>query len=160
MGSQIESNPVGNFRFELVFTETKLSGAGGSGTTRPIAGGAFAECTGLEVTMEPKVIKEGGRNYGAHQRAGAVNFATVVLRRGITPNTHLWAWFNQLTLQGGYAYRMDVDIHHLDIEGQIVRTWHLDRAMPVKFKSSDLNAKSGEVAIEELHLVHEGLQLR
>jgi phage tail-like protein len=40
-----------------------------------------------------------------------------------------------------------------------VRTWHLDRALPVKFKSSDLNARGAEIAIEELHLVHEGLKL-
>jgi hypothetical protein len=29
--------------------------------------------------------------------------------------------------------------------------------MPVKYKFSDLNAKSAEIGIEELHLVHEGL---
>ena len=154
------ANPVGNFRYELVFTEARLTGGGGGGSNQPIAGGAFAECTGLEATMEPRVIREGGRNYGTHQRAGAVNFATVILRRGMTRNTHLWEWFNQLTLKGSYASRMDVAIRHLDLEGQVVRTWHLDRALPVKFKSSDLNGKSAEIAVEELHLVHEGLQLR
>ena len=35
--------------------------------------------------------------------------------------------------------------------------WQLDRAMPVKFKFADLNAKASEIGIEELHLVHEGL---
>ena len=49
-----------------------------------ICNGAFAECTGLEATMEPKVIKAGGANYGATQRPGTVSFATVVLKRGMT----------------------------------------------------------------------------
>jgi phage tail-like protein len=37
--------------------------------------------------------------------------------------------------------------------------WKLRNAMPVKFRVGDLNAKGSEVAIEELHLVHEGLDM-
>ncbi len=157
---EVDAIPVGNFQFQLVFTENRLKTGHRANGAPPIAGGAFAECTGLEATMEPKVIKEGGLNYGAHQRVGPVTFATVVLRRGMTLNTDLWNWFQQVTLSGSYTNRMDVDIRHLDFDHQtVVRTWHLDRAMPVKFKSADLSAKSGELAIEELHLVHEGFKL-
>src|SRR3982751_6445672 len=60
----------------------------------PLCSAAFSECTGLEATMEPKVIKEGGRNYGAVQRVGLVTFATVVLKRGITTQRDLWKWFD------------------------------------------------------------------
>ena len=155
-----DHNPTGNFRYELVFTEHKLSSENPAPGSTPLAAGAFAECTGLEATMEPKVIREGGQNYGAHQRAGTVTFATVILRRGMTLNRDLWRWFEQVTLLGAYTHRMDIDILHLDVDGTtVVRTWHLDRALPVKFKSSDLNAKGAEIAIEELHLVHEGLAL-
>ena len=42
---------------------------------------------------------------------------------------------------------------------EAILTWGLDRAMPVKFKAADLNAKGAEIGIEELHLVHEGLRL-
>lgn len=152
--------PAGSFRFLLTFREHPLGGNGAAGAERPLAGGAFAECTGLEATHEPKVIREGGLNYGAHQRAGTTTFATVILRRGITTNDHLWRWFQQTTRAGGYAYRMDVEIEHLDLDGTRVRAWQLSRALPVKFKSGDLNARSGEVAVEELHLAHEGLSLR
>jgi hypothetical protein len=31
--------------------------------------------------------------------------------------------------------------------------------MPIKFKAADMNAKGADVAIEELHLAHEGLSL-
>lgn len=153
--------PIGNFQYQLVFTENRLQNAAGpGGDEKPVAGGEFAECSGLEATMEPKVIKEGGQNYGAHQRVGSVTFATVILRRGMTTNTDLWKWFHQITLKGSYTHRMDVEIRHLDFFTQEpVRTWKLSRAMPVKFKSSDLAAKGAEIAVEELHLVHEGLEL-
>jgi phage tail-like protein len=154
---EVEQTPIGSFRFELAFHENALKPAGNA--ERAIAGGAFAECTGLEATMEPRVIREGGFNYGSHQRSGPVTFATVILRRGITDNRDLWKWFALTTQRRGYAYRLDVEIRHLDIEGKVMRTWRLSQALPVKLKSSDLNARGGEVAIEELQLAHEGLSL-
>lgn len=157
---ELDPAPAGAFRFELRFTDHPLQPGARGGGPQSVAGGAFAECTGLEATMEPKTIREGGANYGVHQRAGHVTFATVVLRRGMTLNRDLWSWFQAATLQGGYTRRLDVEIVHLDLDGRTpVRTWRLDRALPVKFKSADLSARSGEVAIEELHLVHEGFQL-
>jgi phage tail-like protein len=37
--------------------------------------------------------------------------------------------------------------------------WRLRNAMPVKFRIGDLNAKGSDVAVEEIHLVHEGLEM-
>ena len=46
-----------------------------------------------------------------------------------------------------------------DASNKPVLTWKLIRAIPVKFKAADLNGmRTNEVAIEELHLVHEGLE--
>jgi phage tail-like protein len=156
---EAEQVPISNFRFLLFVAEKALSPEATATSLRRLADGAFAEVTGLEATMEAKVIKEGGLNYGAHQRVGPVSFATVVLRRGMTRNEDLLRWFYLINGQGAYTHRMDVQIAHLDLDGTTeVRRWHLDRALPVKFKSSDLNAKGAEIAIEELHLVHEGLK--
>lgn len=148
--------PLIPFRFQLRFRQ---SGAGaGQGGEVDVCQGAFAECTGLEATMEPKVIRSGGVNHGAYQRAGQVTHATVILKRGMTDNRHLWKWF-ALVSGGDYAARMDVDIDMLDGAGSKLMTWSLARCMPVKFKAADLNARATEVAVEELHLAHEGLSL-
>lgn len=144
--------PLHVFRFHVSF---KGEGKGDV----PLCSGAFAECTGLEATMEPKVIKAGGANYGAVQRAGPVTFATVVLKRGMTSTRDLWKWF-QLVAGGAYAVRLSADIAMQDASGGTVLTWGLDRALPVKFKAADLNARGTEIGVEELHLAHEGLRLR
>jgi phage tail-like protein len=109
--------------------------------------------------MEPKVIREGGRNYGAAQRSGPVSFATIVLRRGMTQARDLWSWFELLTSGATYAHRMNAFVTMFDIDGTAVLTWKLERALPTKFKAADLNARGNEVGIEELHLAHEGLYL-
>src|ERR1700722_15959858 len=147
--------PLHVFRFQVDFKSDTL-GSGGPGGAVDVCTGAFSECTGLEATMEPKAIKEGGTNYGGAQRAGAITFATVVLTGGISPNRNLWQIFNAVS-SGLFAPRLQVTITVLDMSSNPVIAWQLDRAMPIKFKFADLNAKGTEVGIEELHLVHEGL---
>lgn len=148
-------SPLHVFRFHVDFFTDSLS-ADDSHEQFNVCSGAFAECTGLEATMEPKTIKEGGRNYGAAQRAGVTTFSTVVLKRGISTSQNLYQIFNSIAT-GAYAPRMQVTINVFDIDGSAVLAWQLDQAMPVKYKFSDLNARNNEVGIEELHLVHEGL---
>jgi phage tail-like protein len=144
------------FRFRLTFDPTPLAGGGGRSVN--LCGGAFAECNGLEATMEQKVIREGGRTYGAAQRAGPVSFATVVLKRGISPNGDLFRWFAKVSQrEPGYRLTVRIDLH--DAQGKKRMTWELVNALPVKFKAADFNARATDVGIEELHLAHEGLQL-
>ncbi|HWS99298.1 MAG TPA: phage tail protein [Pyrinomonadaceae bacterium] len=152
--------PVHVFNFEVSFFIDPLDSDQEGSLNNPICSGAFSECTGLEATMEPKVVKEGGRNYGAAQRVGPVTFATVILRRGMTTNGDLWVWFNRVT-QGEYGYRLGARIQIRDgaQSEPPVMEWKLTNVLPVKFKSADMNAKATEVGIEELHLAHEGLSL-
>ncbi len=149
--------PLQVFRFHVRFVSDTLGSERPIGDV-PLCSGAFAECTGLEATMEPRVIKAGGMNYGAAQRVGRVSFATVVLKRGMTVTRDLWTWF-QLVGGGASAVRLSAEIEMHDAAGNVVLTWGLKRALPVKFKAADLNARGTEVGVEELHLVHEGLQL-
>ena len=149
--------PLHVFRFHVDFKQDTLSGTP-KNTGVPLCSGAFAECTGLEATMEPKVIKAGGMNYGPAQRVGPVTFGTVVLKRGMTSTRDLWQWF-QTVAGGASAMRLSVEIQMQDAAGKTVLTWVLKRALPVKFKAAELNARGTDVGIEELHLAHEGLHL-
>ena len=147
--------PFPVFRFNVEFKSDSVGSTSPGGDVQ-VCTGAFAEVTGLEATMEPKAIKEGGGNYGIAQRAGPISFATVVLKRGISSNRNMWQVLNSMGA-GLFAARLQVTITLMDASGQPAIAWQLDRAMPIRFKFADLNAKGAEVGIEELHLVHEGL---
>ena len=103
---------------------------------------------------------QGGRNYGEIQRAGRVNFATVILKRGVTKNRDLWNWFH-LVGNGAYAYRLNAEITQMGFDKNNaevpVMVWKMKNALPTKFKTADYNSTFAQVAIEELHFVHEGL---
>jgi phage tail-like protein len=149
-------DPLHVFRFQVDFDTDPIGG--GAASAVPLCSGAFSECTGLEATMEPKVIKEGGLNYGVNQRSGPVTFATVVLKRGMTKTRDLYKWF-EMVGNGSYAYRLAATITMFDTTGKGILSWKLQKALPVKFKAADLSAKNSEIGVEELHLAHEGLSL-
>jgi phage tail-like protein len=87
-----------------------------------------------------------------------VTFATVILKRGMTATRDLYKWF-ELVGNGAYAYRLAAIITMFDVSGKGVLSWKLEKAIPVKVKAPDVNAKGTEVGIEELHLAHEGLSM-
>jgi phage tail-like protein len=182
--------PFGNFAFHVNF-ETLASNAPSRTATAifkdPLWGG-FSEISGLEASMEHKVIKEGGRNYGTLMRAGQTTFGTVILKRGIISSRHLWAWwsffagadlshdavptkYNRCNLLIGLTRRTlkspeERKKPETDKSGTKTRqytdhhvAWRLRNVMPVKFKVGDFNAKGTDVAVEELHVVHEGLDM-
>ncbi len=127
--------------------------------------GAFSEVSGLEATMAPKTIKEGGRNWGEIQLVGNTTFAAIVLKRGVTDINDLYTWFDITTRQANYAYRMRgvIDVYDQnraeDSEVEPLLSWQIENAMATKFKGPDLSSTSSQVAVEELQLVHEGLTL-
>lgn len=148
--------PVGLFNFHVDFARDGVEGDGATDALT-LCRGAFSEISGLEATMEPRAVREGGLNWGAHQRPGPVSFATVVFKRGITPARDLWWWF-ELMGNGGFAARLKAQIRIFDAAGQPLMLFTLRRALPVKFRCADLNARATDVGIEELHVVHEGLE--
>lgn len=150
--------PLNVFNFDVVFSEVTLpDGASAGGSDLRLCGAAFTEVTGLEATMEPKVIKEGGRNFGVVQRQGPVTFATVVLKRGVSQINDLWKWF-ELLAGGATSKRLTATITVYDLEREPVYKWRLLRALPTKFKTADLNATSTSIGVEELHIAHEGME--
>jgi phage tail-like protein len=145
----------------VVFSEVELPDGADGGDELRLCGAAFSEVTGLEATMEPKVIKEGGRNFGVVQRVGPVTFATVILKRGVSGINDLWKWF-ELVAGGAYSKRLTATVSLYGPDGAgpdrtPVYQWRLLRALPTKFKTADFNATSTSVGVEELHIAHEGM---
>lgn len=124
-----------------------------------LVGAAFAECDGLEMTMEVKTIREGGANDRQIRLNGPVTFGTLSLKRGMTPNFDLWKWFGDTVADPGL--RADVEVVLLAADGETERArFALTRCLPMKVKAPALNAKDGQIAIEELQVAYETLTLK
>jgi phage tail-like protein len=170
------------FKFEVTLMRSPEISAGsqvllGAGDPiEPPAGGAllgnggFQEITGLEIEMEMQDVMEGGRNNGVVRRIGRAKATPLILKRGLffTPSsdsdedaaadTAFWEWIQAIIGGERPAPRFDGIIYVKSPDNTVRATWVFERGLPAKLKGPELNGKTGEVAIEELHIAHEGLR--
>jgi phage tail-like protein len=121
-----------------------------------VCGGAFAECDGLEMSMEVKTIREGGNNGRQIRLTGPSAFGTLTLKRGMTDTLDLWDWFEAVARRPGL--RADARVVMLAADGQTpAALFKLSRCVPIKIKAPPLNARDGVVAVEEFQIAYESL---
>jgi phage tail-like protein len=89
--------------------------------------------------------------------AGLSKVSNVTLKRGLTSDLSLWNWIN--AAMNGNVTRAAVVITLLDEADNPVLSWKLRNAWPRRWSGPRLNAGCSDVAIEELELAHEGLEL-
>ena len=120
-----------------------------------IAGG-FSEVSGLEMELEAEPLREGGRNDMVHTLPVGTKYGTLILTRGVTDSDVLWRW--QSDIRNGQIIRRTIRIVLQDESGQEVWDWRCLEALPTKWTGPGFNAGQGEVAVERLELVHNGIR--
>ena len=140
--------------FTVFNFEVRLDLGGAGGLAGPLCSAAFSECDGLEMTMEPKTLREGGNNREQVHLPGPVSYGQVTLKRGMTATRDLWRWFALVTRDGaGRGARAQGEIVVKSGDGRPQYTVVLKDCLPVKLKAPALNAREGLIAVEELTLV-------
>src|SRR4029453_1515691 len=131
----------------------------GTGTTDgPQAG--FQECSnvGMEVTVAE--YRNGNERENSVRKITGLNKATdVTLKRGVIGALNLYEWLDQI--RNGDQNALRTVLIHLQNEDHtaIVQTWKLTRARIIKHVSGPMNAKGTDVAMEELTLAYERLEM-
>jgi phage tail-like protein len=160
-----------SFRFEVTLTDSpggpSSAPAGTGPNDRTLGNGSFQECSGLELEADVREYLEGGRNDGVIRRVGRVKLQPLVLKRGMfaksagqSVDSDLWVWLQDMVSGARPARRINGTVHvYASRAENPLATWQFVRGLPSKITGPALNARSGEIAIEELHIVHEGLRL-
>jgi phage tail-like protein len=143
---------------------TAAAGVGLTAGGDLLGDGAFQECLGLEIEMDVKEYQEGGRNDGIIRQVGRGKYQPIVLKRGMfygggQVNRDLWAWLQDVVSGVRPVARYDGVVEVMSVGDEVVARWEFDRGLPARLRGPELNAKTGEIAIEELHIAHEGLRL-
>jgi phage tail-like protein len=148
----ITDPPLTAFRFEVVIDLDQPT----DGLSSPLCDAAFAECDGLEQTMQHKTIEVGGVNDRQVHLIGPLTFGQLSLKRGMTNNLQLWNWFAQGTSPRS-VLTAHCEVTLWDSDGTPTIQATLTGCLPVKLRAPALNARDGLIAIEELTLVYEQL---
>jgi phage tail-like protein len=146
----LRENPYQGFNF--------LVDLGDGQTDGPHAG--FHELSGLSMEVEVVEYRNGNsKTNGVTKLTGLYKTSDLQLRRGIVGALNLYAWLDQV--RNGDANAMRTVTVQLQSEDRtaVVQTWKLLRARIVKHTSGPLNAVSSDVAMEEIVLAYERLEL-
>ena len=180
----LNSDPTRNFRFLVEFQPYTNNHP----MYAPMNFG-FTSVAGLSMAVESIPFREGGPNPTLHQIPGQATFSPITLTRGVhLGNSQAWRWIKRLftaigpTTTGGYPayqFRSSVTIHVLqhpvnmgnDTGVASNDTLKMMRNDPVSvsFRAynawisslaySDLNAGDNAIMVEQMTLVHEGLDM-
>ncbi|MBQ0957503.1 phage tail protein [Ideonella sp. 4Y11] len=141
-------NPYGAFNFRVSL---------GEGDDAGVLGG-FSDVSGLGTEINYSEYRNGNEKFNTVRKiANTFKQEDVTLKRGLVGSTALFEWVKQV--REGSNGRRTVVISLLDESSRdVVAVFKLLNAQPKKWVGPTLAAKGGgEVAMEELHLVHEGV---
>jgi phage tail-like protein len=113
--------------------------------------GAFTECTLPTIEWEMEQIKEGGFNTGVHQVPGQRKPSTITLKNGIGLVDKLLEWC--INTMNEKFERKNVTVTMYDSYLKPLMTWHMEGALPVRWKAPEFKTDSNTIAIQTLELI-------
>lgn len=131
----------------------------GDGVTEgPQAG--FQEVSGLSTEVAVLEYRNGNSKENSVMKITGLNKASdVTLKRGVIGSLALYQWLDQIR-NGDQGALRTVNIQLLSEDhAQVVQSWRLLRARIIKHTSGPLNARGHEVAVEEIVLACERLEM-
>jgi phage tail-like protein len=145
----LREHPYGRFNF--------LVDLGTGNAEGPDAG--FQECSTIGMEIGVVEYRNGNDRENAQRKLpGVARVPDVTLKRGVIGSLALFEWIRGVG--DGAADRRTVTIQLIaeDHSGAVM-TWRLLRAFPVRYVTGPLDARGGDVAMEELMLCAERLEL-
>jgi phage tail-like protein len=131
----------------------------GTGNTDGADAG-FQEISGIGMEVTVAEYRNGNEKENSVRKITGLNKSTdVTLKRGVIGSLSLYQWLNQIRNGDQAALRNVVIQLQNEDHTQVVMTWKLIRARIIKHTSGPLNAKGTDVAMEELTLAYERLEM-
>ncbi len=118
----------------------------------------FRECSGLENSQNAGEYREGtDKNLAVRKLPGLVTHSDITLSRGVTSDSKLWEWREKVMT--GNVERHDISIILLDDNGNAKITWNLFDCWPRQWTGPSLNATTDDLAVEQLVLACERVEV-
>jgi phage tail-like protein len=131
---------------------------GTGNTDGPEAG--FQEVSGIGMEVTVSEYRNGNEKENSVRKITGLNKSTdVTMKRGVIGSLNLYQWLNDIRNGSPDALRnITVQLQNED-HTSVVQTWKLIRARIIKHTSGPMNAKGTDVAMEELVIAYERLEM-
>ncbi|HUT46937.1 MAG TPA: phage tail protein [Sedimentisphaerales bacterium] len=118
----------------------------------------FQKVSGLSAEVRTTTVTEGGQNLYTHRLPERIDYQNLVLERGMVVGSLLNLEFNAAMSLFKF-YPSNVLVTLFDEEKTPVSGWLFIKAYPVKWSTSDLNARENSVLIDTLELAYTRMQI-
>ncbi len=131
----------------------------GTGSTDGVEAG-FQEVSGLGMEVTVAEYRNGNEKENSVRKMSALTKTTdITLKRGIIGSLTLYQWLDQIRNGDQAALRTVVIQLQSEDHTASVMTWKLLRARLTKYTGGPLNAKGADIAMEEMTLSYERMEL-
>jgi len=131
---------------------------GTGATDGPDAG--FQEISGIGMEVTVSEYRNGNEKENSVRKITGMNKSTdVTMKRGVIGSLNLYQWLNDIRNGNQSSLRNVVIQLQNEDHTAVVQTWKLLRARITKHTSGPLNAKGTDVAMEELVVAYERLEM-
>ena len=121
--------------------------------------GGFSDVSGLTTEIEISGYREGGQKEKPVRKIPGLHKATdITLKRGVVDSRQFSAWLKAARSRG-VQVRRTLTIALKDEKGSPIQRWKVSGAWPQKWTGPTLSGKGNDVAIEELVLSSEGIEI-
>lgn len=118
----------------------------------------FSEVSGLSHELDLVEYREGtDRRNTPRLLVGLHRVGEVTLKRGVSGNLELFQWMREAV--NGAPSRRNLTLHLLAEDRSVAMTWKLINALPMKLTHGPFLAADSDVAIEELVIAAEALEI-
>lgn len=132
---------------------------GGGNTEGPQAGFQELSSIGSEVAVI-EYRNGNAKDNSPIKLTGLARASDVTLKRGLIGSLELYTWLDQIRNGDQNGFRtVTIQLMNED-RSEVVQTWRLLRARIVKHTSGPLNARGNDVAMEEIVLACERIELQ
>jgi phage tail-like protein len=131
----------------------------GTGNTDGADAG-FQEVSGIGMEVTVAEYRNGNEKDNSVRKITGLNKSTdVTMKRGVIGSLTLYNWLNEIRNGDQNALRNIVVQLQNEDHTAVVQTWKLLRARIIKHTSGPMNAKGTDVAMEELVVAYERLEM-
>lgn len=140
--------PLPVFYFEVKIGNTELS---------------FQEVSGLDQEAQVLEYRHGNdKVFVTQKRLGLTKTGNISFKKGVFKSDNkLVSEFQKVLKKEYYSQGTPIEllVSLLDEKGEIVMSWKIANAVPVKLTAPTLKSDSNEVAIEVMEFAHEGVEV-
>jgi phage tail-like protein len=150
MATEREGVPYSQFNFQVTL--------GDEGPERPQAG--FQEVSGIGLEVNVAEYRAGNSLENSPTKiTGTYKVPDITLKRGLMGFLDLYRWLDEVRNGSQDQLRtVKIDLMSED-RATVAMSWKLVKARPIKYTGPSLNGKGTDVAVEELVIASERIEL-